>query len=88
MTRKFTRHGLEFLLSDYTQVNIRERNLYFESMIVLLARLGIGRSGWRRISGYATIFLAFLLWPFAIVMDSIYTDNRSTIGYFITAQKK
>lgn len=85
---RFTRHGLSYLLRDFSDVKIRERTLFAESIAVLVARLGTGHTGWRRIAGVFLILLAALVWPAAFVIDLAFRDSRATTGYFVTARKR
>ncbi len=83
---RFTHYGLSLLLEAFTEVEIRERNGCAESWVVTFARMAKGRYK-PRIREFIMVPFAAILWPFAILYDRLSPDNRSTSGYFVTANK-
>ncbi|MCK5385530.1 MAG: methyltransferase domain-containing protein [Alphaproteobacteria bacterium] len=83
---RFTHYGLSLLLEAFADVEIRERNGCAESWVVTLARMA---KGWGKVRKREFIMVPFaaILWPFAILYDRLNPDNRSTSGYFVTANK-
>ncbi len=82
---RYTRYGLEFLLRDFRDVRVRERNSWSEAINVLPARL------WRERPGHpATLLLvlvAYASWPLMRLLGRLIASDLMTTGYVVTARK-
>jgi len=84
---RFTRHGLEFLLSEFENVEVRERNSYPESILTLIARSIATKDGRDNKIG-AVVFIYFLVqYPVFWLFSKLQKNPRATTGYFTTAYK-
>jgi SAM-dependent methyltransferase len=84
---RFTRYGLEFLLRDYSNVAIRERNSYYEAIDVFYARLLQSGSRRARILAYFVIPIVYVRAPFMRLLAKIAPTDAMTTGYVVTARK-
>lgn len=84
---RFTRHGLEHLLAEYSDVSIRVRNHYYESIIVLLTRSIFSEGKKRQLIGGLVIILGLPLFAVLLLLDRMTRDDQSTTGYFATCVK-
>jgi SAM-dependent methyltransferase len=84
---RFTRYGLEFLLRDYSNVAIRERNSYYEAIDVFYARLLQSGSKRARIFAHFMIPIVFIRAPFMRLLARIAPTDAMTTGYVATATK-
>lgn len=84
---RFTRHGLEYLLSDFSDVSIRARNHYYSSIIVLFMRTIFSPGRGRQLVGGMMIVLGLPLFALLLLLDRVILDDRSTTGYFVTCRK-
>ena len=84
---RFTRHGLEHLLSRFEIGSIRARNLYYRSIIVLFMRTIFSPGRKRLVVGGFAIVAGFPFFLLLMLLDRISPDDRSTTGYFVVARK-
>lgn len=84
---RFTRYGLEHLLRDFRQVEIRERTSWSEAMGILLARLLVENSPVTRLAGPAFLLLCLLCWPLLVLLGKLIRADFVTTGYLVKAQK-
>jgi len=84
---RFTKHGLEYLLSDFSQVDIESRNSYFDVMVVLGMRLFL--SDKLTDKAIATIFIIFIsgLYPAIWFINRLVKSDASTTGYMVNCKK-
>jgi 2-polyprenyl-3-methyl-5-hydroxy-6-metoxy-1,4-benzoquinol methylase len=83
---RFTRYGLEFLLKDFHNVQIHERNSYFEAIDVLWARLFQTNGHSTRLLSYVIIPLVFYLKrPLTAFLGKLVRTDAMTTGYVVTA---
>jgi len=84
---RYTRYGLEFLLKEFKDVQVRERNSYFEAIDVLWVRLW--QTGVRNAHRAAHFFipLVFIKMPITILLSKLINTNAMTSGYVVTAKK-
>lgn len=85
---RFTKFGLSYLLRDFRDVKIKNRNNYFESTIVLFLRYWSVKGLNNKILGLFFVLLLFPLVYIARLFDSLLNSDNSTTGYYSTAQKK
>ena len=82
---RFTKHGLEYLLRNYKQAEIKERSGYIDVFFVLLARMFITKDRKSRYVGAFIFLLSMLTYPLALLFSLIYKADHATMGYFVTA---
>lgn len=85
---RFTRHGLEHLLSNFEIGSIRARNFYYRSIIVLFMRTIFSPGRKRQLVGGIAIVLGLPFFLVLMLLDVISPDDRSTTGYFVTCLKQ
>ena len=84
---RFTRYGIRHLLTEFNEIKIRDRNLWSESIIVLLVRLVMDDSIIVRLASPIFILAAYCIWPFAWVVARMLPTRSMTTGYCVTAKK-
>lgn len=85
---RFTRHGLEHLLSNFVISSIRARNFYYRSIIVLFMR-SIFSPGYTNVMiGGVVKVIGFPFFLVLMLLDLISPDDRSTTGYFVTCRQQ
>ncbi len=84
---RYTRFGLSWLLRDFQDVDIRERNSWAETIGVLLARTFKSERRTLRLLSPIFVSLALLLAPLAILIGRLVPSNSMTTGYTVHARK-
>lgn len=86
---RFTRYGLEYLLkaTGFTEINIKERNGWGESITVLMWRV-VNTPGHPRLSRYCAAILAMMFSPVGKCLSYKWPHDFLTTGYVVTAVKK
>ena len=84
---RYTRYGLEFLLSEFKDVNIRERNSWAEAINVLALRLVVDKNRLSRVVAPLFVLGAFVKLPFVILLGHLVRTDLMTTGYLVTASK-
>ena len=85
---RYTRYGLEFLLRDFEEVQVSERNSYFEAIDVLWVRLLQAEKRSARVASAVVIPLVFFLKrPLSILLGRLVDTDAMTTGYVVTARK-
>lgn len=83
---RYTRYGLEFLLREFNEVTVRERNSYFEAIDVLWMRL-LQAEG--RVPRPLVAMILPLVWltkrPMTKVLERVIRTDAMTTGYVVTA---
>lgn len=85
---RYTRYGLAFLLRDFGDVRILERNSYFEAIDVLYARLLQSKASGPRWIAYLLVLLIGVRQPITWAMGKLIKTNAMTTGYLATAKKE
>lgn len=85
---RFTRYGLECLLSQFGTIEIRARDAWAETLCVLLARLFREefRGAW--LIGPLAVFTAAALYPLAMLLSRLIPADGYTSGYTVCATKR
>lgn len=80
---RFTKHGLEYLLGDFSQVDIESRNNYFDVVVVLGMRLFLSEK--LSDKAIATIFIIIIscLYPAIWVINQLVKSDAATTGYMV-----
>lgn len=84
---RFTRYGLEWLLHDFSDVTILERNSWPEAINVLPVRLIMERHWSCRLAAPFAVGLALVLSPIAMMLGKVVKSNFMTTGYVARAVK-
>src|SRR5690606_24697004 len=85
---RYTKYGLAFLLRDFDQVTIEERNSYFEAIDVLWMRVyNIEHKYSKRLARIVIPTVYYLKRPFTKLLDFFVKNNGMTTGYTVTAIK-
>lgn len=84
---RYTRYGLEFLLKEFREVRINERNSWAECINMLAPRLIQENNKINCLIAPFFVCLAFFLFPFALLLGKIIQTDFMTTGYVVTAKK-
>lgn len=84
---RYTRYGLEFLLKNFREVQICERNSWAEAINVLAPRLIRDEQKIARLFAPFFVFWAFLKLPLVFLLGRIIQTDFITSGYVATAEK-
>ncbi|MFQ5765520.1 MAG: class I SAM-dependent methyltransferase, partial [Rhodospirillales bacterium] len=84
---RFTRYGLEWLLGDFSEVAISERNSWAEALNVVFVRLIKEKSRGLRLAAPLIVALAAVFQPFAMVLGRLVKTDFATSGYVARAVK-
>jgi SAM-dependent methyltransferase len=85
---RFTKYGLAYLLSDFRDVTIKERDTWAESLLVVPIRLLFEKGTMCKITGGAFLVMSLVLHPIAIVLGRLCRTDFLTTGYNVTAVKQ
>jgi 2-polyprenyl-3-methyl-5-hydroxy-6-metoxy-1,4-benzoquinol methylase len=84
---RYTRYGLEFLLREFKEVRIRERNSWAEAINVLGVRLVVDKNRTARLIAPLFVIAAFVKLPFILLLGKLVRTDLMTTGYVVTASK-
>jgi SAM-dependent methyltransferase len=84
---RYTRYGLEFLLRDFKDVHIRERNSWAEAVNALPVRLAVDKNRASQIFAPLFVLAAFVKLPFVLLLGKLIHTDLMTTGYVVTASK-
>lgn len=84
---RFTRHGLEWLLKDFSEVAVAPRNTWAEAVNVLGVRLIKEKNPACRVLAPLIVVLALILAPLAMVIGRLVRTEFMTSGYVTRAVK-
>lgn len=84
---RYTKYGLEFLLREFRNIKIEERNSWAEAINVLTVRLIMEKHLTARLAAPFFIGLAYLRMPFIILTSRVIPTDFMTTGYLVTAEK-
>lgn len=84
---RYTRYGLQFLLRDYDELQIRERNSWAEAVNVIAARLAVDERARSRLVAPLFVALAFINLPFVWMIGRLVPTDFATTGYLVSARK-
>ena len=86
---RFTKYGLELVLSKFSDVSIKERNSYFEAIDVIWMRLMLEDS--EKAFQLSQIILPIVYYakrPITVLLNKFVKTDGITTGYVATAVKK
>lgn len=78
---RYTEHGLRRLLQKFSEVDVRPTNTYGDAWLVFLVRY----NGFGAVGRWATTLLAYLLLPFAWLLNWGLPTGLGTTRYLVTA---
>lgn len=84
---RYTKYGLSYLLKDFKNVKIVQRNDYIHTIIVLISRLMKADSKSDKIIGAILFILTLVIYPLLFLLSKIVKSNDITTGYFVVAKK-
>jgi len=84
---RFTRHGLEWLLRDFSEVTIAPRNTWAEAINVLWVRLVKEKNPVCRLLAPLIVALALVFAPVAMIVGRLIRTEFVTSGYVSRAVK-
>ena len=86
---RFTRYGLELVLTKFSDVSIMERNSYFEAIDVIWMRLLMEKTEKAAFLSYVVLPIVFhLKRPITLLLSKIAKPDGFTTGYVATAVKR
>ena len=83
---RYTKFGLRFLLQNFSDVVIKERNSWIEAISVLFVRLIMDKNIMSRIFAPFIIILVFINLPFVYLLAKLINTDFITTGYIVTAK--
>jgi SAM-dependent methyltransferase len=84
---RYTRYGLEYLLREFTDVRIGERNSWAEAINALAPRMVVDKNRRARLVAPLFVFAAFAKLPFVLLLGRLVRTDLMTTGYVVTASK-
>ncbi len=84
---RFTYYGLKMLFKNFSDIKIKKRNGWLESIFVNIIRLEKENNLLSRMFGRLFLLLYYLLLPIILVFQKIFTSDKLTTGYFVEAIK-
>jgi SAM-dependent methyltransferase len=84
---RFTRYGLEWLLRDFSEVTVSERNSWAEAINVLVVRLIKEKNPLCRLAAPLIVLLALAMAPVAMILGAVVRTDFITSGYVARAVK-
>ena len=84
---RFTHYGLKLLFSDFTEVVIKKRNGWLESIFVNIIRLEKEKNILSKIIGKTFVLIYFVLLPIILLIQKVIISEKLTSGYYIEAKK-
>ncbi len=84
---RFTHFGLKMLFNDFSEVEIKKRNGWLESIFVNIIRLEKEKNILSKIIGKIFILIYTILLPLIILIQKIIPSEKLTTGYYVEAKK-
>ena len=84
---RYTRYGLEFLLRDFTDVVIRERNSWADAVNVIGPRLAVDERTSSRLAAPLFVLLGFASLPLVWLAGRLIPTDFATTGYVVSARR-
>lgn len=84
---RFTYYGLKLLFNKFSNVQIKKRNGWLESVFVNIIRLEKENNLLSRVCGRIFLILYYLLYPIILIIQKIFPSDKLTTGYFVEAIK-
>ncbi len=84
---RYTKFGLKYLLKDFNDVTIQERNTWAETINILILRLIMEKSRGARIFSHLYFIFGFTLYPLFYILGYLIKTDYITTGYNVVAMK-
>jgi ubiquinone/menaquinone biosynthesis C-methylase UbiE len=84
---RYTRFGLEHVLRNFKDVQIKQRNGYYAAILVLFARGIIHKDRKHRYIGLIVFMYMLMQYPLYWLLSKLPSNGKGTTGYTITARK-
>ena len=84
---RFTKYGLKSLCKRFNNVDVKARNGWFETILVLFVRLRMEKNILSRLVGNFFVLFYFVLSPITYILQKLIKSDRITTGYFLSARK-
>lgn len=85
---RYTKFGLKFLFQDFDEIEVRERNSYYETICVLMLRLTMSEDKASRNFGILSALLLGFFHPIVFLFSKVIKNNKATTGYTLKAKKR
>lgn len=84
---RFTRYGLKEIFKEFSEVEIKEKNGWLESIFVIIMRIKKSKSFLNKILGNSFMLLYYFLYPLILIIQKIFRTKSLTTGYYLKAIK-
>jgi len=84
---RFTKYGLERVLSEFSAVSIRPRNGYLESVVVLVMRLFVSPHFTDKLIATVLVGILLILYPGIWLLEKCIRTDAATSGYLVKCTK-
>ena len=84
---RFTKYGLKEIFKEFSEVEIKEKNGWLESIFVIIMRIKKSKSFLNKILGNSFILLYYFLYPLIWIIQIIFRTKSLTTGYYLKAIK-
>ena len=84
---RFTKYGLKEIFKEFSEVEIKEKNGWLESIFVIIMRIKKSKSFLNKILGNSFILLYYFLYPLILIIQKIFRTKSLTTGYYLKAIK-
>lgn len=84
---RYTRYGILEVFKKYKSIEIKERNDYLHTIIVLFSRLLLSEYKIDKVIGALFIILILITYPLIFIISKTIKSNNITTGYFCIARK-
>ena len=83
---RYTKYGLKYLLRDFSNISIRERNSWTETILVLWMRVIMDKKTTSRLVAPLFILIGLTLFPLYYLIGKIIRTDFITTGYTVSAE--
>jgi hypothetical protein len=84
---RFTKYGLKEIFKEFSEVEIKEKNGWLESIFVIIMRIKKSKSFLNKILGNSFVLLYYFLYPLILIIQSVFKSKSLTTGYYLKAIK-
>ena len=84
---RFTKYGLKEIFKEFSEVEIKEKNGWLESIFVIIMRIKKSKSFLNKILGNSFMLLYYFLYPLILIIQRVFKSKSLTTGYYLKAIK-
>tara|TARA_E500000178_G_C16932139_1_gene712252 strand:- start:665 stop:1327 length:663 start_codon:yes stop_codon:yes gene_type:complete len=84
---RFTKYGLKEIFKEFSEVEIKEKNGWLESIFVIIMRIKKSKSFLNKILGNSFMLFYYFLYPLIWIIQIIFRTKSLTTGYYLKAIK-